>query len=146
MAMTTASPASPPSQDPGQTALMVYFDGSCPLCSAEIGHYSRQRGAECLRFVDASVPGADAGPGLGIEQAMARFHVRMPDGRLLSGAPAFVAIWNRLPGWRWPARLARLPGVTRALDAAYRAFLPVRPLMSKIASRLGAKPVRNGQN
>lgn len=32
----------------------VYFDGSCPLCRVEIGHYGRQDTENSLRFVDVS--------------------------------------------------------------------------------------------
>lgn len=132
--------------DGGGTAaadLTVYYDGSCPLCSIEIGHYAACRGAQRLRFVDVSAPGADPGPGLAQEAALRRFHVRRADGRLLSGARAFAAIWAVLPGWRLAARLAALPGVTPVLEAGYRAFLPLRPALSRIAARVGARPSRD---
>ena len=111
----------------GQTKLTVYFDGSCPLCRAEIDHYSRQDGAEALRFCDISqtVP-----KGLTREQAMARFHVRNTDETLVSGAAAFISIWRVLPNWRWAARVAALPGMMNLLEGAYRMFLPVRPVLS----------------
>ena len=114
--------------------VVVYYDGSCPLCTLEIGHYAAQTGSEHLRFVDVSDPGAKTGAGLTASQAMARFHIRLPDGELLSGARAFAAIWERLPAWTWAARLASLPGVSTALEGAYRLFLPVRPLLSRIAA------------
>jgi len=124
------------------TALTVYFDGSCALCSVEIGHYARQRGAQGLCFVDASTPGAQTGDGLSRDAALQRFHVRRADGQLVSGARAFVAIWETLPAWKALARLARLPGVIMLLEGSYRLFLPVRPLLSRIAAGLGARPRR----
>lgn len=123
-------------------ALTVYFDGSCALCSLEIGHYARQRGAQRLCFVDASAAGTQTGNDLPRDAAMQRFHVRLADGRLLSGARAFVAIWDTLPAWRPLARLARLPGIIVLLEGAYRLFLPLRPLLSWIAAALGARPRR----
>jgi predicted DCC family thiol-disulfide oxidoreductase YuxK len=114
-------------------ALTVYFDGACPLCWAEIAHYRNQRGAEALCFVDVAQP-APCGPGLSREAALARFHVRDAEGRLLSGAAAFVGLWQRLPRWRWFARLAALPPVLALLEFGYRAFLPLRPALSR---RLG---------
>lgn len=117
----------------------VYFDGSCPLCTFEIGHYASQTGGDHLNFVDVSQEGPDLGSDLSVDAAMRRFHVRLSDGRLLSGARAFVAIWNTLPRWRWAARIAQIPGVTLVLEGAYRLFLPVRPVMSMLAARLGAR-------
>lgn len=117
----------------------VYFDGACPLCTAEIGHYSSRPGGERLRFVDVASDDADPGPDLPLSDARARFHVRLPDGRLLSGARAFVALWAALPGWRWLAAVARIPGVLVLMEIAYRLFLPVRPLLSRIARALGAR-------
>jgi len=118
---------------------IVYFDGSCPLCTFEIGHYASQAGGDRLNFVDVSQERPDLGSDLSADAAMRRFHVRLSDGRLLSGARAFVAIWNTLPRWRWAARIAQIPGATWALEGAYRLFLPVRPVMSMLAARLGAR-------
>ena len=118
------------------THLIVYHDGSCPLCRLEIGHYRRQKGAERIAFVDVSDPEASAGAGLSRHAAMARFHVRRPSGDLLDGAPAFVAVWEQLSSWRWAWRLATLPGATEALDLGYTLFLPARPLFARLAAQL----------
>ncbi|MCK0104497.1 DUF393 domain-containing protein [Pseudohalocynthiibacter sp. F2068] len=117
----------------------LYFDGSCPLCSAEINHYASRDGSDQLTFVDVSGKDADLGTGLACGDAMRRFHVRLPDGTLLSGARAFVAVWAALPGWAWAARLAKIPGVIPVLEVAYRGFLPVRPALSKVAGYIGVR-------
>ena len=118
----------------------VYFDGSCALCSAEIEYYASRNGGDTLCFVDASRGDAELGAGLDHQTAMRRFHVRLPDGSLASGARGFIAVWENLTGWRWAARIARLPGIIHVLEIGYRLFLPIRPALSRIAARLGAKP------
>ena len=122
------------------TKLTVYYDGACPLCTAEIGHYETRDGAEAVCFVNIAEEDAHTGADLDRAAALKRFHVRKPDGTLLSGAAAFAEIWDTLPGWRRFARLARLPGVLWLLEIGYRLFLPIRPIMSRIASRFGAAP------
>ncbi len=124
----------PPSDKP-----TVFFDGSCPLCRAEIDLYRRKDGEARLCFVDVSATDAAPAPGLTAREAMARFHVREADGTMRSGAAAFVALWSEIPGWRWLARVARLPGVTPVLEGAYRLFLPVRPHLSRAFGRWTAR-------
>ncbi len=115
--------------------LTVYYDGACPLCSIEIAHYKRQVGAEALHFVDASDPAADLGEGLSQSVALKRFHVRDSSGVLVSGARGFTRIWQVLPRWRWAARVARVPGALALLVLLYRAFLPIRPFLSRLVAR-----------
>lgn len=119
--------------DPLKTT--VYFDGSCPLCEAEIGYYRRKDQAGSFCFVDVSEPDATTSDGITQQQAMERFHVRASDGRVLTGAAAFVEVWTHLPKWRWAARAAALPGVLITLEFGYRIFLPVRPLVSRLFGR-----------
>lgn len=125
---------------------IVYFDGACPLCSAEIGHYQSCDGADGLRFVDVSREEVNLGEDLHAEAARKRFHLRRADGSLVSGARAFVTIWETLPGWRWAARIANLPGVIPVLEVGYRLFLPVRPALSAIARLFGAKALNTDQH
>ncbi len=112
----------------------VYFDGACPLCRREIGFYRRRRGAERIRWVDVGRSACEVvDDDLCRREALSRFHVRLADGRLVSGARAFAELWSQLPGWRALGRCARLPAVTPLLEAAYRAFLRVRPVLQTLA-------------
>ena len=60
---------------------------------------------------------------------------------------AFVEVWSRLPGWRWAARAATLPGALAVLEWGYRMFLPVRPFISRLFGRvLQHRAVGEGAN
>ena len=111
---------------------VVFYDGSCPLCRAEVDLYRHQDRADALRFCDVSLPTANLLPGLDREQAMKRFHVLSAGGQLLSGAEAFLEVWRNLPGWRMGARLGRLPWVKGLLEWAYGRFLRLRPTLVRL--------------
>lgn len=105
--------------------LTVYFDGACPLCRREISLYQGMA-PEQVQWQDVSDNGA-LPDGLTQSEALARFHVRDANGRVLSGAAAFVALWAQLPGWRGLAGLAQVPGALWLMERAYRLFLGFRP-------------------
>jgi predicted DCC family thiol-disulfide oxidoreductase YuxK len=125
-----------PDSDASAPTLTVLYDGACPLCRREIGVYRGLQSSTPLCFADVSDAAQPLPPGTTREQLLARFHVRNTDGRLLSGAQAFLALWEALPGWRWLARVGRLPGAAWAMERVYRLFLHVRPALQRWASRL----------
>lgn len=115
--------------------LTVLYDGACPLCRREISVYQGLPASQPLCFADVSDPALPLPPGTTREQLMVRFHVQDREGRLLSGAEAFLALWAALPGWRWLARLGRLPGLAWLMERAYRLFLHARPALQRMARR-----------
>ena len=121
--------------------LTVLYDGACPLCRREIGLYRGLEPTQPLAFLDisdpAATPAADLPEGLPRSELLARFHVRHADGRLESGARAFISLWDRLPYWRWLARFGRLPSIAGLMEIAYRGFLRVRPTMQRWAGKRG---------
>jgi len=135
----------------GRPALTVLYDGACPLCRREIGVYLGLRPLSPdtqVCFADVSDVGVSLPAGTTRDDLLARFHVQSPDGRLLSGAQAFLALWSALPGWRWLARLGRLPGMTWTMEQVYRLFLRYRPQLQGLARRFdqsGAKAPSTGQ-
>lgn len=114
-------------------AVTVFYDGSCPLCTAEIGVYRRCAGAESISFFDVSTHESCAiATGLDKATALTRFHVLGADGRLHSGAAGFGHLWLALPAWRWLGRIVLLPGVLQATEIVYRGFLVVRPALQRM--------------
>lgn len=118
-------------EEPGRCE--VYFDGSCPLCRAEIGLY--QRTGSDARFTDISGGASDSPPELSQAEAMKRFHVRRADGRLVSGAAAFAELWKATPGWRWLGHIGAVPPFVWGGEGLYRLFLVVRPALQKAVRR-----------
>jgi predicted DCC family thiol-disulfide oxidoreductase YuxK len=112
----------------------VYYDGSCPLCTKEIGVYRRAEGGESVNWCDVSQSDAQI-DGLSQSQAMARFHVKSADGVMQDGAKAFILLWLSLPRWRWLGRIASVPPIPTLLELLYRAFLPIRPWLQRLARR-----------
>lgn len=134
------NPAPVPLPMPAEPAsLTVLYDGACPLCRAEIGVYRGLSSDTPLCFADVSAQGQALPEGLSREQLLARFHVQHADGRVESGARAFLALWATLPGWRWLARLGRVPGMPSVMEAAYRAFLVFRPALQRLARRASSR-------
>ena len=111
----------------------VLYDGACPLCRREIAVYRDLKALQPVAWRDVSVPDAALPDGGTRAEYLARFHVQLKDGQILSGAAAFVSLWSVLPGWRWLGRLARLPGMMPVLEWIYRRFLRLRPRLQRAA-------------
>lgn len=105
----------------------IFYDGSCPLCTSELGVYKRADADNALLLVDVSSPAFAGDDRINQSDAMARLHVRLADGRQVSGAQSFIEIWRALPSWRWMAKVEGIPGAVPMLEALYRLFLRTRP-------------------
>ena len=110
--------------DPSET-LTVIYNGACPICRREIDHYRRQAGND-LNWLDATA-GSLPVPGLEPDEVFRRLHVMDGDGRTRAGVDAFIALWGRLPRYRWLARTFASP--------------PIRGIASVVYDRLIAPPL-----
>jgi predicted DCC family thiol-disulfide oxidoreductase YuxK len=120
--LTTEARAAP------SAPVCVYFDGSCPICTAEIGVYRKAAEPTAVQFIDITQPNVALPAGATRDALLARFHVRDAQGQLISGARGFVALWLAIPRFRRLGRLAAWRPVTALLELGYRAFLRMRPL------------------
>lgn len=109
--------------------LKVWFDGACPLCQREIALMRRLDRNDAINFVDVS-EGADPFCPTDQSELLARFHAE-EDGRVLSGAEAFAAMWRAIPSLRTLGLIARNKTVLTILEWLYVRFLKVRPRLQK---------------
>jgi predicted DCC family thiol-disulfide oxidoreductase YuxK len=115
------------------SGITVWHDGSCPLCRREIALVRRLDRAGAITFVDASDL-ATTCP-VDREAALARFHA-FENGRLLSGAAAFAAMWRAVPLLRPLGIAARNPAILAAIERLYRLFLRARPRLQALAGKI----------
>lgn len=113
--------------------LLVWYDGGCPLCRREIALMRRLDRAQAITFLD--LDRADTACPIDRADLLARFHA-LEDGRLLSGAAAFAALWRAVPRLRLMGLAARNRWVLAALERAYRAFLRARPGLQAALRRM----------
>jgi len=98
----------------------ILYNNRCPICRAEIRHYEAKaaRIGAALKFVDLNTTDLDSWA-LTPDQAKRRMHARLPSGEIVSGIPAFAAIWREFPKLRWLARLVMTPGLHGVADMLY---------------------------
>jgi predicted DCC family thiol-disulfide oxidoreductase YuxK len=97
--------------------MRVLYNETCPVCRFEIHAYRRRARAEGLpiRF-DALDVAADWG--IAPDAAARRLHV-WHKGQVLSGMPAFRALWAQMPGLGWLATVTGWPLVRPATVFLY---------------------------
>ncbi|WP_396594262.1 thiol-disulfide oxidoreductase DCC family protein [Brevundimonas sp. R86498] len=108
--------------------LEVWFDGDCPLCRREIALMRRLDRRGAITFTDVAT-GEGSCP-IDRAELLARFYAR-EDGRMVSGAEAFAAMWRAIPLLAPLGQLARNGRVLAGLEWLYRRFLTVRPRLQR---------------
>jgi len=117
----------------------VIYNADCPICSREVNAYRRYADAKALplRFDDIHADDL-AEWGLTPDDAARRLHV-IKDGRLIAGVPAFVALWDEMPRYRWLGRLVARPAIRPLANWTYeRLFAPALYAMHRRRVARGA--------
>lgn len=105
---------------PGMEPVRILYNDRCPICRAEIAHYRRRAEAAGAPLVFEDLNAVPLSPwGLTADQAKRRLHAALPEGRIVSGLPAFAAIWRHLPRMRWLAQVVMWPGIRHLADLLY---------------------------
>lgn len=106
--------------------ITTYYNGSCPVCSAEIEHYRRydQREDLGLAWCDiAENPQALRRFDLDRDDVRKRLHVIDGEGRLHKGIDAFAVLWQAMPRYRFLARAVRTPVIRPLAVFVYERIL-----------------------
>lgn len=92
----------------------VLYNAACPVCRREIDHYAQVCNKDGLpvTFTDLNDPNGLQRWGLDADTAARRLYVRKA-GKLYSGVPAFVQIWQEIPRYQWLAKVVNQPVVHR---------------------------------
>lgn len=114
--------------------MRVWFDGACPICTREIALMRRLDRAGRIDFIDASSAGGGECP-LDRALLLERFHAQEQGGPIVSGAAAFAAMWRAIPLLRPIGLLAKFPPALACLELFYRAFLKIRPALTRRLQR-----------
>ncbi len=116
----------------GNAGLTIYYDASCPLCSAEMHALAARDAGRRLALVDCSAPGfaggTDAPPR---SELMRRIHARDAHGRWLRGIAVFAEAY-RAAGFTRTARVLEAPLLRPLLDLCYGPLADHRRLLTAV--------------
>lgn len=98
--------------------MKVFFNNSCKICKAEIDLYKKQKIQEIdwIDITDNSL--AEKEISKTDKELLRRLHVK--DGeKVLQGAEAFLALWKKIPKYRFLYNFFKLPIIFSLFSAVY---------------------------
>lgn len=103
--------------------LTVFYNGGCSICGPEVSMYQRlanQAGVDNLSFADIS---SGALPdGYARDTLLMRIHAQQGEAMLV-GVEAFIAMWLRLPRFKYLAHAINWPGMRGMTGLIYNLII-----------------------
>ena len=98
--------------------MKVYYNESCSICRAEINLYKKQN-IEEIDWVDITNNINAKNETLkNDKQLLRRLHVKK-DGKIFSGAEAFLLVWKKIPKYKFLYNLFKLPIIFQIFSIGY---------------------------
>ena len=98
--------------------MKVYYNESCNICRAEINHYKKQN-IKKIDWVDITNNVTAEKETLKDDKALLRrLHVKK-DGKIFSGAEAFLLVWKNIPKYKFLYNFFRLPIIFQIFFIGY---------------------------
>ncbi len=112
--------------------LTVFYDGFCPLCSAEINQLRAYDGDNKIAFEDIHAPDfVKRYPYIDQVEANRILHGQLSNGDMIYGLDVTYQAWKAVGKHRWLAIL-RWPGIKLLADISYRFFARHRNMISSL--------------
>ncbi len=98
--------------------MKVYFNNSCKICKAEIDLYKKEKITE-INWVDiTNNQNAKIETNKNYKQLLRRLHVKK-DGKIYSGAKAFLLVWENIPKYKILYSILSLPIIFQIFSVFY---------------------------
>jgi len=103
---------------------VVLFNEQCGICNFEIKHYKKR---SKLKFQDCSQLG---------DKYLKQLHIQFADNNELVGVDAFIYVWNNTRGYRFLAKIIKLPIVYTISKLVYKVIALLLFYRFKIMKKL----------
>ncbi len=98
--------------------MKVYFNNSCKICKAEIELYKKEK-IEEIDWVDiTNNQVAERETSKTNKELLRRLHV-IEDKKVLKGAEAFLAVWKKIPRYKFLYNFFKLPIIFNLFSFVY---------------------------
>ena len=98
--------------------MKVYFNNSCKICKAEIDLYKKEK-IDQINWIDiTNNKKAKIETKKNYKQLIRRLHVEK-DGKIFSGAKAFLLVWKNIPKYRILYSIFSLPIIFQIFSVTY---------------------------
>ena len=98
--------------------MKVYFNNSCKICKAEIDLYKKEKIKE-IEWVDITDNNlAEKETSKNSKELLRRLHV-VENEKVIQGAEAFLALWKKIPKYKFLYKFFRLPIIFNLFSFGY---------------------------
>tara|TARA_B100000902_G_C27075821_1_gene796347 strand:+ start:152 stop:502 length:351 start_codon:yes stop_codon:yes gene_type:complete len=98
--------------------MKVYFNNSCKICKAEIDLYKKEK-IDQINWIDiTNNKKAKIETNRNYKQLIRRLHVEK-DGKIFSGAKAFLLVWKNIPKYKILYLIFSLPIIFQIFSVTY---------------------------
>ena len=98
--------------------MKVYFNNSCKICKAEIDLYKKEkiREIEWVDITDNNLAAKETSKNS--KELLRRLHV-IENEKVIQGAEAFLALWKKMPKYKFLYKFFRLPIIFNLFSFGY---------------------------